>query len=480
MLKELPPLTLTFDDVLLLPAASEVLPAEVRLGTRLTGQLQLKIPLLSSAMDTVTESSMALAMARAGGVGIIHRNLSVGEQAREVKTVKARSSAFLPNPVTITPQKSLFEAKAEMDRHGISGLPVVDDGGSLVGIITRRDLRFCAKLDQLIEQSMVRAVVSALEGVSVEQARERMIEHQVEKLPIVEGGGRLVGLMTLKDISEQTITEGAAVGADGRFLVGAAIGTGGGAIERAAALVHAGSDIIVVDTAHGHSAGVLQTVRELKQQWDDRVQIIAGNVATASGTEALIEAGADAVKVGVGPGSICTTRTVAGVGVAQLSAVANCALAAEPHGVPVIADGGIRQSGDVVKAIAAGATTVMLGSMLAGTDESPGEVATVRGEAYKVYRGMGSVGAMTRGSSDRYFQKGVPREELVPEGVEGRVPYRGPVGGVLHQLLGGLRAGMGYTGCPTIDDLRRDAQFVRISPAGLHESHVHDVMVTKE
>ena len=479
MLKQLPPLTLTFDDVLLLPAASEVLPGEVKLGTRLTRTLRVNIPLLSSAMDTVTESSMALAMARAGGVGIIHRNLSVGEQAREVKTVKARSSAFLPNPVTVTPDKRLYEAKAEMDRHGISGLPVVDAAGTVVGIITRRDLRFHEKLDQPIADSMIRTVVTARQGVSVEEARAKMIEHQVEKLPIVDHEGKLTGLMTLKDISEQTMTEGAAAGVDGRFLVGAAIGTGGDSIKRGAALVEAGADVIVVDTAHGHSSRVLETVRTLKGIHGE-TQIIAGNVATAGGTEALIEAGADAVKVGVGPGSICTTRTVAGVGVAQLSAVANCAIAAQPHDVPIIADGGIRTSGDVVKAIAAGASTVMIGSMFAGTDESPGEVATVRGEAYKVYRGMGSVGAMTRGSADRYFQKGVTREKLVPEGVEGRVPYRGPVGGVLHQLLGGLRAGMGYTGCATVDDLRSDAEFVRISPAGLHESHVHDVMVTKE
>ena len=478
MLKELPPLTLTFDDVLLLPAASDVMPAEVKLATRLTRGLTVNIPLLSSAMDTVTEADMALAMARAGGVGIIHRNLSVGEQAREVKTVKARSSAFLPNPVTVSPDQPLFEAKAEMDGHGISGLPVVDEAGALVGIITRRDLRFHDKLDQPIADGMICTVVTAREGVSVDEARSKMIEHQVEKLPIVDHEGKLVGLMTLKDISEQTMTEGASAGVDGRYLVGAAIGTGGDAVERGAALIKAGADVIVVDTAHGHSSRVLQTVRDLKARWD--TQIIAGNVATASGTEALIDAGADAVKVGVGPGSICTTRTVAGVGVAQLSAVAACALAAEPHGVPIIADGGVRTSGDVVKAIAAGASTVMIGSMFAGTDESPGEVATVRGEAYKVYRGMGSVGAMTRGSADRYFQKGVTKEKLVPEGVEGRVPYRGPVGNVLHQLLGGLRAGMGYTGCPTVDDLRLGAQFVRISPAGLHESHVHDVMVTKE
>ena len=479
MLKEIPPLTLTFDDVLLRPAASSVLPAEVKLQTRLSRRLTINIPLLSSAMDTVTEAEMALAMARAGGLGIIHRNLSAEEQAREVKTVKARSSAFLPNPVTISPDQRLYEAKAVMDRHGISGLPVVDLNGRLKGILTRRDLRFHPELEQPVASHMSRGVISAHKGASAEEARAKMIEHQVEKLPIVDDRGCLVGLMTLKDISEQTVTPEAAVDSEGRFLVGGAIGTGEDSLARAAGLVTAGCDVVVVDTAHGHSAKVLDIVRQLRERYPE-TELIAGNVATAAGTEALIEAGADAVKVGVGPGSICTTRTVAGVGVPQLSAVAECALAAEPHGIPVIADGGITKSGDVVKALAAGAHCVMIGSLFAGTDESPGEVASVGGEAYKVYRGMGSVGAMARGSSDRYFQKGVPKEKLVAEGVEGRVPYRGAVGSVMHQLLGGLRAGMGYTGCPTVQDLRTNASFVRISLAGLQESLVHGVQITKE
>jgi len=479
MLKETPILALTFDDVLLKPAASDVLPAEVSLQTRLTPRLRMNIPLLASAMDTVTESEMALAMARAGGIGVIHRNLSIEEQAREVKTVKARSTAFLPNPVTIAPGQRLYEAKAVMNRHGISGLPVVAEDNRLMGIITRRDLHFHEELDQPIVDLMTQDVITARKGASLETIKAMMVEHQVEKLPIVDHDGGLVGLVTLKDILQGAATDASAARDDGTLLVAGAIGTGGAHLDRAGALVEAGCDVIVVDTAHGHSSRVLDTVRTLRKRHRE-VNIIGGNVATAGGTEALIDAGVDAVKVGVGPGSICTTRLVAGVGLPQLSAVAECALAAQPHGIPVIADGGIRTSGDIVKAIAAGADTVMIGSLLAGTEESPGEVMRAHGETFKVYRGMGSVGAMESGSKDRYFQAGVTRDKLVPEGVEGRVPYRGPVGTVLHQLLGGLRSGMGYTGCPTIDDLRNRAEFIRISPAGLQESRVHDVMVTKE
>jgi IMP dehydrogenase len=366
-----------------------------------------------------------------------------------------------------------------MNRHGISGLPVVEPDNRLVGIITRRDLHFHPELDQPISSAMSRRLITARKGVTMEQARATMVEHQVEKLPVVDDGGALVGLITLKDLLQGAASDASSARSDGTLLVAGAVGTGPAALDRCAALVEAGCDVIVVDTAHGHSAGVLETVSELRKRHPD-AQLIGGNVATAGGTEALIRAGVDAVKVGVGPGSICTTRVVAGVGVPQLTAIADCVRAAEPHDIPIIADGGIRQSGDIVKAIAVGASTVMIGSLLAGTDESPGEVMRVRGETFKVYRGMGSVGAMEAGSKDRYFQSGVTREKLVPEGVEGRVPYRGPVARVLHQLLGGLRSGMGYTGCATIDKLRLGAEFVRISSAGLQESHVHDVIVTKE
>ena len=478
MLHGAPPLSLTFDDVLLRPAASDVLPADVLLEARLTTRLRLKIPVLSSAMDTVTESRMATAMARAGGIGVIHRNLTVEQQAEEVHKVKVASAAILADPIVVGPERTLVEARDLMERYGIGGLPVVEEG-RLIGMITRRDLRFQQRLDLPVAEKMTREVVTAPWGISIDEAKERMIDHQVEKLPIIDEGGRLVGLMTLKNLAQTDGVPTAVRDARGCFLVAAAVGTADDRMERVAALLEAGCDVIVVDTAHGHSSKVLETVRQIRADHPD-VHLIAGNVATAAATEALIEAGVDAVKVGVGPGSICTTRVVAGVGVAQLSAIAECANAAEKHGVPVIADGGIKMSGDVVKAIAAGAATVMIGSLFAGTDEAPGDVITVRGETSKLYRGMGSIGAMAAGSKDRYFQAGAPREKLVPEGVEARVPYRGPVAQVLHQLLGGLRSGMGYTGCRTIEDLRTKAEFVRITPAGFRESLPHDVQVVKE
>ena len=478
MLHGIPPLSLTFDDVLLRPAASDVLPADVALATRLTTRLRLNIPLLSSAMDTVSESRMATAMARAGGIGIIHRNLTIEQQAGEVHKVKVASASILPDPIVITPERSLSEARDLMEAYGIGGLPVVEEG-RLIGMITRRDLRFQQRLDLPVSDKMTRDVVTARWGTSIDDAKEIMIEHQVEKLPIVDEDRKLVGLMTLKNLAQTDGIPTAVRDARGCFLVGAAVGTADDRMDRVAALLEAGCDVIVVDTAHGHSSKVLDTVRQVRKAWPD-VHLIAGNVATAAATEALIDAGADAVKVGVGPGSICTTRVVAGVGVAQLSAIGECAAAAEKHGVPVIADGGIKVSGDIVKALAAGASTVMIGSLLAGTDEAPGELITVRGETSKIYRGMGSIGAMAAGSGDRYFQATTPREKLVPEGVEGRVPYRGPLAQVLHQLLGGLRSGMGYTGCRNIDALRTQAEFVRITPAGYRESLPHDVQVVKE
>ena len=478
MLRENPRIALTFDDVLLVPAASTVLPHEVSLVTRLGEGLELNVPLLSSAMDTVTESRMAVAMALAGGIGVIHRNLGVEEQAREVRKVKASTSAIVLEPYTIGPDRSLHEAVAVMERERISGLPVVD-GDRLVGILTNRDVRQQRDLDRPVSERMTREVVTAREGVAVEEARALMLDHRVERLPIVDGKGRLVGLVSLRDLIRRATSPTAATDAGGRLLVAGALGTGDDTDARAEALLAAGCDVLVVDTAHGHSHRVLDVVRRLTEAFP-RAHLIAGNVATPEGTEALVEAGAKIVKVGVGPGSICTTRTVAGVGVPQLSAVAECASVAQARGACVIADGGIRTSGDIVKAIGAGASAVMVGSLLAGTDESPGEVVTVRGRAHKTYRGMGSRAAMMRGSRDRYFQEGTERSKLVAEGVEGVVPYRGPVGTVLHQLVGGLRAGMGYTGNESIDALRANARFVRISPAGLRESHVHDVTVTED
>ncbi len=468
---------LTFDDVLLVPAYSEVLPSEVDVRTRLSRNLSLHIPLVSAAMDSVTESGSAITMAREGGIGIIHKNLSPAEQAREVERVKRAESGMIVGPVTIGPGRLLREALAVMREHDISGLPVVE-GDRPVGILTARDVRFEKNLDQPVSALMTRELVTVSPGVSKERAKELLHQHRIEKLLVVEGG-RLVGLVTIKDLLRADHHPHANKDERGRLRVGAAVGPSPDRDERVAALVDAGADVLVVDTAHGHSKGVLEAVRAIKTRYS-HVEVIAGNVATAEATLALIDAGADAVKIGIGPGSICTTRVVAGVGVPQVTAIAECAKVAEKHGVPIISDGGVKHSGDVTKAIAAGAQSVMIGSLFAGTDESPGQLVLFQGRSYKVYRGMGSIGAMKRGSKDRYGQGGTADEKLVPEGIEGRVPHRGSLAAILYQLIGGLRSGMGYCGAATIEELREKARFVRITSSGLRESHVHDVFMTEE
>ncbi len=469
---------LTFDDVLLVPAYSEVLPGEVDVKTRLTRKIQLNIPLLSSAMDSVTEGRTAITMARAGGIGILHKNLPPARQAREVERVKRAESGMITSPVTVGPNQSLREALAVMNEHDISGVPVVVEGDRPVGILTARDIRFEKKLDQPVHALMTSELVTVPPGVSNEHAKELLHHHRIEKLLVVDAG-KLVGLITIKDLLQADRNPEAIKDEQGRLRVGAAIGPGPDCDERCDALVAAGVDVIVVDTAHGHSRGVIEVVKRVKKKYP-LLEVIAGNVATAEAVEALVAAGADAVKVGIGPGSICTTRVVAGVGVPQISAISDCARAAERHDLPIIADGGIKYSGEVTKAIAAGASAVMIGSLFAGTDESPGDLVLYQGRSYKVYRGMGSLGAMRKGSKDRYGQGGAADEKLVPEGIEGRVPYRGSLGSILYQLVGGLRAGMGYTGCATIAELRRNGHFVRITSQGLRESHVHDVIITEE
>lgn len=469
---------LTFDDVLLVPRYSEVLPAEVNLETRLTSTISLRVPFMSAAMDTVTEAETAIAMARQGGLGVIHRNLSVEHQAGEVRKVKKSESGVILQPFTVAPSMPLGEAVGLMRQRNISGVPVVDNG-ELVGILTNRDIRFERNLEQPVAALMTRKLVTAPENISTEDAKELMHRHRIEKLPVVDAVGHLAGLITIKDIEKQTTYPRSTKDSRGRLMCAAAIGTGADTDHRVQALVEAGADVITVDSAHGHSKKVLDRVRWVRQQFPDQ-QIVAGNVATAEGTIALIDAGANAIKVGIGPGSICTTRVVAGVGVPQLTAIMDCAKAAGPRNVPIVADGGIKYSGDVVKAIAAGAHVVMMGSALGGTAEAPGEVVLYKGRSYKVYRGMGSIGAMKAGSSDRYGQEGTRSAKLVPEGIEGRVPFRGPVSGVLHQFVGGLMSGMGYCGCGTIEEMRTENRFIRITGAGLRESHVHDVYVTKE
>ncbi|MEC7525621.1 MAG: IMP dehydrogenase [Myxococcota bacterium] len=470
---------LTFDDVLLVPGYADFLPSEADVRTRLTRELPLNIPILSSAMDTVTEWRTAVTMAREGGLGVIHKNLTPEEQALEVKKVKRAESGMILNPVTIGPKQTLDQALSIMREHDISGLPVVE-GGRPVGILTSRDIRFEQNLSQPVEQLMTRELVTAPPGVEQARAKELLHAHRIEKLLVVEDDGSLAGLITIKDLLQAERFPGAIKDSLGRLRCGAAIGVGPDRVERAAALVGAGVDVIVIDTAHGHSKGVIDAVREVKSAHPD-VQLVAGNIATEEATEALIEAGADAIKVGIGPGSICTTRIVAGVGVPQITAITKCAAAAKKHDVPVIADGGIKFSGDVVKAIAAGADVVMIGSLFAGTDESPGQLVLYQGRTYKSYRGMGSLGAMRKGSKDRYGQAEVQDVgKLVPEGIEGRVPYRGALSSVIYQMVGGLRAGMGYTGCKDILSLRTKAKFLKQSPQGLRESHVHDVVVTEE
>jgi IMP dehydrogenase len=472
---------LTFDDVLLVPAESAVLPNDVSTGTRLTRSIELATPIVSAAMDTVTEARLAIALAREGGIGILHRNLSIAEQAAEVDKVKRSESGMIVEPVTLPPDAPVALALELMARYRISGVPIVEEGGRLAGILTNRDLRFETDTSQPVSALMTsRDLVTAPVGTTIEQAEEILHRHKVEKLPVVDADGILKGLITVKDIQKRIEFPQATKDERGRLRVGAAVGVGPDALERAGALVEEEADVLVVDTAHGHAAGVLEMVRRIKSEWD--VDVIAGNVSTAEATEALLEAGADAVKVGQGPGSICTTRVVAGVGVPQVTAVYDAARVAERHDAPVVADGGITSSGDIAKAIAAGADAVMLGSLLAGTDESPGDVVLAQGERFKEYRGMGSLGAMRARSfsKDRYFQGDVEDvDRLVPEGIEGRVPYKGPLAPILHQLVGGVRQAMGYCGAATIEELKR-ARFVRITGAGLRESHPHDVTITKE
>lgn len=469
---------LTFDDVLLVPGASSVLPTTADTRTRVTKQISLNIPLLSSAMDTVTEARMAIAMAQAGGMGVIHKNLDAEEQARQVRRVKRFVSGIVYNPITLTADQTLADAKALQERYRVTGFPVVDEGGKVVGIVTNRDMRFASDDDTPVRVMMSADNLAMLrEPADLDEARSLMKARRIEKLLVVDGEGKLTGLLTLKDTEQAVLNPTACKDELGRLRVAAASSVGDSGFARTEALIDAGADIVVIDTAHGHSEGVIEAVNRAKKL-SNNVQIIAGNVATAAATEALIGAGADAIKVGIGPGSICTTRMVAGVGVPQLTAVMDCAAAAGD--VPVIADGGIKFSGDFAKAIAAGASCAMVGSMIAGTDESPGEVILYQGRSFKSYRGMGSLGAMARGSADRYFQKDAASDKLVPEGIEGQVPYKGSASAVIHQLVGGLRAAMGYTGCATVDEMRRNCSFVKITGAGLKESHVHDVQITRE
>jgi IMP dehydrogenase len=474
-------IALTFDDVLLVPAYSQVLPRDVDLSTKLTRAIRLNIPLVSAAMDTVTEARLAIALAQAGGIGIIHKNLSAKQQAAEVAKVKRFESGILKDPVTIPPTLTVGEVLSLTQQLGISGLPVVDEG-RVVGIVTHRDLRFETRLDLPVAQIMTprERLVFIREGESVEKAKALMHEHRLERVLILGPEDTLKGLITVKDIQKSTEHPNAAKDSDGRLLVGAAIGVGAGTEERTERLVEAGVDVIVVDTAHGHSQGVLDRVRWVKRQFPN-VQVIGGNIATAEAAKALVDAGADAVKVGIGPGSICTTRIVAGVGVPQITAISDVAEALAGTDVPLIADGGIRFSGDIAKALAAGAHCVMLGGLFAGTEEAPGETVLYQGRSYKAYRGMGSLGAMQAGAADRYFQDNTANvDKFVPEGIEGRVPYKGPVAAVIHQLVGGVRSSMGYLGCRTIEELHAKAEFVQITSAGVRESHVHDVQITKE
>ena len=479
---------LTFDDVLLQPGHSTVMPGQTDVSTRIAGDIDLNIPILSAAMDTVTESRLAIAMAQAGGIGVIHRNLTPEEQAEEVRQVKKFESGMVVNPVTIGPDATLGDAQALMRAHGISGIPVVENGGlgghntgRLIGILTNRDVRFASNPAQPVRELMTHQnLVTVSENVNQEEAKRLLHSHRIEKLLVVDGQGRCVGLVTVKDIEKSQLNPNAAKDSQGRLRVAAATSVGEDGFERAERLIDAGVDLLVIDTAHGHSQRVLDAVTRAKTL-SNQVRIIAGNVATADGTKALIDAGADTIKIGIGPGSICTTRVVAGVGVPQLTAVMDAAEAARKADVPVIADGGIKFSGDLAKALAGGAEVAMIGSLLAGSEEAPGDIILYQGRSYKSYRGMGSLGAMARGSADRYFQKEVTDQmKLVPEGIEGRVPFKGPVANILHQLIGGLRASMGYVGAANLQEMREKARFVKISAAGLRESHVHDVAITRE
>lgn len=468
---------LTFDDVLLIPASSSVLPGETDLHTQLTKKIRLNIPLMSAAMDTVTESQMAIAIAREGGIGIIHKNMSIGQQAEQVDMVKRSENGVITNPFFLAPGHTLQEAEELMRKYRISGVPICDNG-KLIGIITNRDMKFETDMNKLIDNVMTKDnLVTAPEGTTLEEAREILRQHKIEKLPIVDKEFRLKGLITIKDIEKAQVYPNSARDEKGRLLVGAAIGITGDMLDRVRALVDVGADVLVLDSAHGQNVNVVEAVRRVKALYPE-VQLIAGNVANAEGTRALIEAGADCVKVGIGPGSICTTRVVAGIGVPQITAIYDAACVAREYGVPIIADGGVKYSGDIVKALAAGGDVVMLGSLLAGCEEAPGDTEVFQGRQFKVYRGMGSLGAMPKGSKDRYFQ--TESKKFVPEGVEGRVPYKGTTSDTIYQLVGGLRAGMGYTGCSSVPELQEKAQFIQITAAGLRESHPHDIYITKE
>ncbi len=470
---------LTFDDILLIPRESDVLPSDTQVTTRLTPSLILNIPILSSAMDTVTEAPLAIALAQEGGVGVIHKNLSPQDQASEVDKVKRSESGMIVDPITLSPEDRVHHALELMSRFHISGIPITQNG-KLVGILTNRDLRFETNLDEPIRNLMTREnLITAPEGIGLEDAKKLLHTHRIEKLPVVDRDNNLKGLITVKDIQKKARYPHACKDRIGRLCVGAAVGVGTDLMKRLGALIDAGVDLVVIDTAHGHSRGVIEATSRMKDRFP-QLTVMAGNVATSTATEALFEAGADIVKVGIGPGSICTTRVVAGVGYPQFSAIRNCARIAKKYSRTIVGDGGIRYSGDVTKALAAGASSVMIGSLFAGTDEAPGEMIIYKGRTFKLYRGMGSLGAMKSGSSDRYFQQNIASEKFVPEGIEGRVPYKGPLTGVVHQLVGGVRSGMGYCGARTIDDLQNTAEFVRITSAGYRESHVHDVIITKE
>lgn len=472
------PIGLTFDDVLLVPSRSDIMPRDVDVSTQLTRSIKINIPLLSSAMDTVTEAALAIAIAREGGIGIIHRAMSPQRQISEVDKVKKSESGMITDPITIAPEAPISDALKLMERYRISGVPVTVEG-KLTGILTNRDLRFETKLSKKVSEVMTKErLVTAPVGTDIDEAKELLHKYKIEKLPIVDKNFRLKGLITIKDIEKRRKYPNACKDKMGRLRVGAAVGVGEEAIERAEFLAKAGADVVVIDTAHGHTKAVIDTLRRLRKILD--IDIIAGNVATVEGTLDLIKGGVDAVKIGIGPGSICTTRIVAGAGVPQISAIMNCFSVARKHRVPIIADGGVKYSGDIIKALASGAHSVMIGSLFAGTEESPGETILYQGRSYKVYRGMGSLGAMEQGARDRYMQQGVEGKKLVPEGVEGRVPYKGPLSQSVHQLVGGLRSGMGYCGCRSLSELRKKAKFIRITTAGLRESHVHDVIITKE